>query len=168
MKWYGESSWPHPRWGSVGELAPLLTGCSHCPPHLAWAAQWRWPWWHWCERTAPRVWEWGATALHVGSPKELTWWPGHRRSGGLTNWATTQAQIQDFELAHLTSTPSVNFWSLWRGGSCRTKVAGSPWHRAITEYPRGVSVRMQCWWCSKSQRPWIRPVSFCNEYLQDV
>jgi hypothetical protein len=37
-----------------------------------------------------------------------------------------------------TSTPSMNCWSSWRGWSCRSKVAESPWHRARTEYLRGV------------------------------
>jgi hypothetical protein len=32
--------------------------------------------------------------------ESLPWWCGYRRAVGLTNLATTQAQIQSFELAH--------------------------------------------------------------------
>jgi hypothetical protein len=49
--------------------------------------------------------------------------------------------------------------------SCRTKAIRSPWHRT-TGYLRGVPVRIQYWQCSRSQRPWITPMTHCNEHWQ--
>ena len=71
------------------------------------------------------------------------WWWGCRSAGRLTNSATTQAQIQDFELAHPNIYPMYDLPECMKGQSCRSKAAGSPWHRATTGYLRGVPVRIQ-------------------------
>jgi hypothetical protein len=55
-----------------------------------------------------------------------------------------------------TSTPSMSCKSAWRDRSWRTKAAGPPWFREAAGYPRRVSVKVQYWWCSRSQRPWAR------------
>jgi hypothetical protein len=35
-----------------------------------------------------------------------------------------------------------------------------------TGYQRGVLVRIQSWWCGRSQRPWPRAMTLCNEQVK--
>jgi hypothetical protein len=65
-----------------------------------------------------------------------------------------------------TSNSSMHGWSMWKGQSCGSKAAGSPWHQATTRYLRGVLVRIQYWSCSRSQRPRIRRMTHCSEHSQ--
>jgi hypothetical protein len=68
-----------------------------------------------------------------------------KRAGSLISSATTQAQIQGFELSHSNITPtSVNCWHMWRDTSYTLIATGFPWHRATTGYLRVVPVRIQC------------------------
>jgi hypothetical protein len=62
-----------------------------------------------------------------GSSPWWFWW-----TGGLTNSASTQAQIQGSEWPTTTPIPSMNYWSMWKSWSHRSKASGSPWHRATT------------------------------------
>ncbi|KAL6060234.1 hypothetical protein STEG23_004123 [Scotinomys teguina] len=104
------------------KLAPPLTDCriplstrKNWPPNLTLAVLESWPWWFGCGRV-----------------------------GRLTNSAITQAQILGFELTHSDIYP---IYDLPKGVKehwfCRSKVVGSPRHRAATGYPRGVPVRVQ-------------------------
>jgi hypothetical protein len=72
-----------------------------------------------------------------------SWWWEFRRAGGLTNSATTQAQIQGFELADPNIYPIYELLELMKDWSGRSKTAGSPRHRAATGYLRGVPVLIQ-------------------------
>jgi len=58
----------------------------------------------------------------------------------------------------------MNYWSMWWGGFCRIKVAGSPWHRATIGYLREVPMRIQDWWYSRSQNPHTRQMTLCTEH----
>lgn len=61
----------------------------------------------------------------TGTEERVRWptqWPPRFRSRALS-WSTPTSK---------------NFWSMWRAKSCRTKYVGSPWHRAITGYLKGV------------------------------
>ena len=60
------------------------------------------------------------------------------------------------------SLPLMSCWSVWKG----SKTIGYPWHRATTEYLRGVQVRFHYWQSSISPRPLNRPGSHCNGYLE--
>lgn len=71
-----------------------------------------------------------------------------------------------FSWPTLTATPSVNCVRAWRVQFYRTRDSGPPWYRAKTEYWRGFLVRIQCWYCSRSQRPQTIQMTHCNENLQ--
>lgn len=80
-----------------------------------------------------------------------------RRVSGLANylnWPTTKSVL------------SVNGWDAWKGQSCHPKAIGSPWHRA-TRSPRRVPLRIQYWWCHRRQRYWTRPLTHCNELVNE-
>ena len=67
--------------------------------------------------------------------------------------------------------PSQHLPHLWTAGvcedqSCRTKATGFPWLRATEGYPRGILVRIQYWWSSRSQRPPTGPITHCNVHSQ--
>ena len=76
--------------------------------------------------------------------KSLLWWRGCGWVAMHTNSATTQAQIQGFELIHF-NIYSVHSWSIWKGQSCRTKAVGIPWYRSTAASQRGILVRIQYW-----------------------
>lgn len=57
-------------------------------------------------------------------------------------------------------------WSVWRGQTYRSKIAGSPWPRTITAYPRGAPGRTHYQWCSRDQTSQARPMTHSNEHLQ--
>lgn len=52
-------------------------------------------------------------------------------------------QIQGFELAHPHIDPIKDLLELVKGLVPWNQATGSPWHRATTRYPRGVSMRIQ-------------------------
>jgi len=58
-----------------------------------------------------------------------SWWCRYRRDSELTSLASTQAQVQGFDLACRACTPSMNCWSMVRSWSFRSKAAGSPWQQ---------------------------------------
>lgn len=78
----------------------------------------------------------------------------------LTNSAITQVQIQGLEPAYPKTYPIYELLEWERG-----LVTGSPWFKATAGFLWRVSVRMQYWRCSKSQKPWTRPATHCNEHL---
>ena len=65
------------------------------------------------------------------------------------------------------SISSANPWDVWRGWSCCSKTTGSSWYRDTTGQPGGDLMRIQYWWCHRSQRSWTRPMAHCNEHLQE-
>lgn len=62
--------------------------------------------------------------------------------------------------------PYTNYWSRWRGQTYSSQAAGIPWHKATTEYPRGVPVRDHYWFHNRSQRRHIRSMTCGNVHLQ--
>lgn len=69
-------------------------------------------------------------------------WPWYVSKGELLGWPTQPPpRPRSVALSWLTPTPTpcMSCWSYWRGWSCRTKVAGAPWHRATTRYLTGIS-----------------------------
>jgi hypothetical protein len=163
-----EQSWPHL------SPAPALRG-SVSVPHLGSSvelsqlakARVSQPWGHESRKASPvPCWLWHLGELARDMLESCPWRCVCGRAGRLTNSATIQAKILDFELTTPASTTFINWWNMWRGLSCRSKAAGSPWHMATTGYLRGVLVRIQYWWCSRSQKTLTRPRSHCNEHLQ--
>lgn len=111
-----------------------------------------------CGRTGP----YGRDLEELALPFAWGWWS---QWSGLTKSATTQIHIQDLSWSSPIST---HLWlvSMWRNWSCGTTAVGSPYLGATAEYLKGVLVRVQNWWCTRSQRPWTRPATHCNEHLQ--
>lgn len=95
-----------------------------------------------------------------------SWWLSSRRAGGWPTQLLPRPRYRALCWPTPTSTSSINCWRSWKDGSYRSKAAGSPWHRATTGYPWEVLVRVQCRWCSRSQRPQTRPMTQFNEHLQ--
>ena len=62
--------------------------------------------------------------------------------------------------------------SLPSAGACKgvrtadPKAAGSPQHRTMTGYPKGVPVRSHYQWWSTNQTPQTRQMTHCNEHSQ--
>lgn len=77
-------------------------------------------------------------------------WPQLLR---LTNSATTQTNNKDLSRPAITSTPSTICWSYRNDGSCGKIPTGSLLLGVAMGCPRGVSVTIQCWWCTANQRP---------------
>lgn len=61
------------------------------------------------------------------------WWSGHRRADGLTDSASTQVQIQGFELAHSYSYPIYEQLELEKELVRRTKAARSGQPQTVQE-----------------------------------
>lgn len=55
------------------------------------------------------------------------------------------------------STSSMKGWD-----SCCSKASGSPWHGATTGELGGVLMRIQRWWCHRSQRSRTGPATHCH------
>jgi hypothetical protein len=77
-------------------------------------------------RWASRQWCWRA---HPGGVE-------YRRAGELTNSVQPTPRSRALSWPTPTFTPSMNCQS------CRSKAAGSPWHRATTGYQRGVPAQI--------------------------
>lgn len=83
-------------------------------------------------------------------------WPNQLPSRPLSralSWPTT------------TSTQSVNYWNTQRDRYYRIIATGSPQLRKTAGCPRGVLVRVQYGWGTKSQRPWTRSTTPYREQL---
>jgi len=89
-------------------------------------------------------------------------WYRYRWTSRLTSSATTQAQIQGFNLAHSKIYAIYELLELMMGPVLQKRSAGSPWHRTAV-YLRRVHMRIQYGWCSRSQKPCARPMTHCNE-----
>lgn len=82
----------------------------------------------------------------------------------LTKSAIVQNQIQAFELAYniyliyefLENIRGLILWSI---------ATGSPWLSATSQCLRWLPVMIQSWLCSRSQSPWNRPMTHCNEHV---
>jgi hypothetical protein len=159
-----------PATGGHGEILVSEATPIHPPYPPSCLGQGQCPWWG---RRCVDVYGWSCLRSHVevwlGCFLGPCWCPGveeswlhpsqavHprcRKAGTLTNSATTRGL--DPDLPHLRTC-----WSQ----SYRFKPAGSLWHRITTGYPR-VPARIQYGYCSRSQGPWTRPMTHCNEHLQ--
>jgi hypothetical protein len=138
------------------ELALLLKGCSagegrpYTSPEQP-SRTWPWRCGCWWATGEPESWPRQGSA---GEPSLVVW----GRAGRLTDSASTQGPDPGLWVSspqHLPHWCTTIEWSSLRGPFYRSKAAGSPWHRATTGYLRRVPMRIQYWWCSRSQRPWI-------------
>lgn len=106
------------------------------------------------------------------SPGELAGQCWRARPGGederkLVGWSTQLSPRPRTRVSWLTSNwPIYDLLEHEKGPNLQIQRWRSPQHRATAGYPRGVTVRIQYWQCSKSQRPWTRPMAHCNEHLQ--
>lgn len=71
-------------------------------------------------------------------------------------------QIQSFELLHPNSYSICKVLEHVKGLVLKIQTAGFLWPRATVGYPRGISVRIQCWQCSRIQRSQTRPMPTLN------
>lgn len=95
------------------------------------------------EELAPMVEELALSCTWGGGPSSLAW-PTSRT----LSWPTT------------TSTPSMTCRGVWRGWACGPITTRSPVTQATAGYLRGVSMRIEHWWCTRSHGPWARPTTW--------
>ena len=82
--------------------------------------------------------------------ESLFWWCGHGRAGRLTNSATTQAQIQGFELAHPNIYPTYKLLECVKGLDPQKQGCSISRTQATTGYLREASVRAEYLWCAEA------------------